>query len=67
MILTKPEHIERYGLLVLQKRLKMELTFPEWANSPSGKQSMRSARNLGFPGRTRKQALSFVNDLLEVA
>ena len=66
-MLTNPKHIERYGILVLKKRLEMELKFPEWASSPAGTQTMRSAKNLGFPGRTRKQALSFVTDLLEVA
>ena len=67
MILTNPEHIERYGILVLQKRLEMELKFPEWASGPAGRITMRSVKNLGFPGRTRKQALKFVTDLLEVA
>lgn len=67
MILTNPEHIERYGILVLKKRLEMELKFPEWASSPSGRSTMMSVKNLGFPGRTRKQALSYVTDLLEVA
>ena len=66
-MLTNQEHIERYGILVLKKRLEMELKFPEWASSPAGTLTMRSARNLGFPGRTRKQALHFVTDLLEVA
>ncbi len=67
MIITNPEHIERYGILVLKKRLEMELKFPEWASSPAGKQTMKAAKNLGFPGRTRKQALDFVTCLLEVA
>ena len=67
MILTNPEHIERYGILVLQKRLEMELKFPEWASGPAGRITMRSVKNLGFPGRTRKQALEFVTDLLEGA
>ena len=67
MILTNPEHIERYGILVLQKRLEMELKFPEWASGPAGRITMRSVKNLGFPVRTRKQALEFVTDLLEVA
>ena len=67
MMLTSPEHIERYGILVLKKRLEMELKFPEWASTSAGTITMRSVRNLGFPGRTRKQALSFVTDLLEVA
>ena len=67
MMLTSPEHIERYGILVLKKRLEAELKFPEWASSPAGRITMRSVKSLGFPGRTRKQALAFVTDLLEVA
>ena len=67
MILTEPEAIERYGILVLKKRLEMELAFPEWASGPAGRMTMRSVKSLGFPGRTRKQALSYVTELLEVA
>lgn len=67
MMLTSPEHIERYGILVLKKRLEMEIKFPEWASSPAGRITMRSVKSLGFPGRTRKQALDFVTCLLEVA
>jgi len=59
--------MERYRLLVLQKRLQMELKFPEWASSPTGRFTMRSAKSLeGFNGRTRKDALAFVTNLLEV-
>ena len=67
MMLTEPEAIERYGILVLKKRLEAELKFPEWASSPAGTMTMRSVKSLGFPGRTRKQALEFVTELLEVA
>ena len=67
MILTNPEHIERYGILVLKKRLEAELKFPEWASGPAGRVTMRSVKSLGFPGSTRKHALEFVTELLEVA
>ena len=66
-MLTEPEAIERYGNLVLKKRLEAELKFPEWASGPAGRVTMRSVKSLGFPGRTRKQALEFVTELLEVA
>ena len=59
--------MERYRLLVLQKRLQMELNFPEWASSPTSRYTMMSANSLeGVKGRTRKDALAFVTNLLEV-
>ena len=62
-MLTEPDQIYRYGLAVLRHRLKLELKMPIWRTKPT----LDSARQLGFTGRTRKEALEFVLDLEEKA
>ena len=59
MILTEPNQIYRYGLAVLRHRLKLELRMPIWRI----KSTLDSARRIGFKGRTRKEALHYVQVL----
>ena len=62
-MLTDPDSIYRYGLAVLRHRLKIELKIPEFRIQST----LNSAKNLGFTGRTRKEALAFVLDLEDKA
>ena len=62
-MITDPSSIYRYGLAVLRHRLKLELKVPIWRV----KSTLDSAKELGFEGRTRKEALAFVLDLEDKA
>ena len=59
------ENINRYGVLVLRKRLEMELKFPDFTKGRTGLATMRGCRAIGFDGRTRKEALVWINNKIE--
>ena len=66
MTIITGENIPKARLLAIRARLKLELKVPEFAQSGSGAITLRGCRNLGFKGRTRKQALKFINNLILV-
>jgi hypothetical protein len=57
--------VEQARLLVIRSRLRLELKIPEFAKGGTGAHTLRGCRNLGFNGRTRKQALDWINGLIE--
>ena len=65
MTMLVGEQIEQARLLVIRSRLRMELAIPEFAKGSTGAHTLRGCRNLGFNGRTRKQALDWINGLIE--
>ena len=60
------ENIPKARLLAIRARLKLELKVPEFAQSGTGAITLRGCRSLGVKGRTRKQALKFINNLILV-
>ena len=60
------ENIPKARLLAIRARLKLELKVPEFAQSGTGAITLRGCRSLGFKGRTRKQAIKFINNLILV-
>ena len=66
MTIITGENIPKAQLLVIRSRLKLALKVPEFAQSGSGAITLRGCRSLGFKGRTRKQALKFINNLILV-
>ena len=59
------ENINKVGVLVLRKRLEMELKFPEFTKGRTGLATMRGCRAIGFDGRTRKEAMAWINNKIE--
>ena len=59
------ENINKFGVLVLRKRLEMELKFPEFTKGRTGLATMRGCRAIGFDGRTRKEAMAWINNKIE--
>jgi len=64
MMLTG-ENINRFSVHVLRKRLELELKFPEFTKGRTGLATLRGCRALGFDGRTRKQALAWINEKID--
>ncbi len=62
-IITDPVKIDLYSYFVLRHRLKIEIKMGTKYNLP--KSTMHACRRLGFDGRNRKQALEWVNQLIE--
>ena len=46
-------------------RLKLELKIPDFAKGGTGAMTLKGCRNLGFTGKTRKQALAWINHKIE--
>ena len=64
MMLTG-ENINRFSVHVLRVRLELELQFPEFTKGRTGLATMRGCRARGFEGRTRKQALAWINEKID--
>ena len=60
-MITGEQDIQMFGLLSLRKRLEIEIKLPRFAD----RMTMVGCRNLGYTGRTRKNALIWINGLLE--
>ena len=54
-------HIKKYGLLVLRSRLKLEID----TGMTSRFNSLHACKRMGFEGRTRKQALKWLNEFIK--
>jgi len=64
-IITGAENIEFVGLLILRKRLELEVKFPHFAKGSTGDATMRGVK-ARFPAiKTRKAALSHLNTILK--
>jgi len=59
------EQIPKAQLLIIRSRLKLELKIPEFAKGGTGANTLRGCRNLGFEGKTRKQAFAWINNKIE--
>ena len=61
-MLTDPKQIDLYAFLVMRARLKIELALGKQASgSHAAKTTMMACRHHGFKGRTRQNALEWVN------
>ena len=65
MTILTGNQIGKAQLLIIRKRLQLELAFPEFATGQTPAMTLRSCRNLGFKGKTRKQALKWINTLID--
>ena len=65
MTILTGDQIGKAQLLIIRKRLQLELQIPEFAKGGNGAMTLQGCRNLGFKGKTRKQALKWINTLID--
>ena len=65
MTILTGEQIPKAQLLIIRKRLEIELKFPEFTKGWAGALTLRSCKQRGFDGRTRKQAMIWINNKIE--
>ena len=65
MTILTGDQIGKAQLLIIRKRLQLELAFPEFATGQTPAMTLQGCRNLGFKGNTRKQALKWINTLID--
>jgi len=65
MTILTGDQIPKAQLLIIRSRLKLELKIPEFAKGGTGTMTLQGCRNLGFTGKTRKQALAWINNKIE--
>ncbi len=65
MTILVGDQIQKAQLLILRKRLQLELKIPDFAKGGTGAMTLKGCRNLGFEGKTRKQALKWINNLID--
>lgn len=65
MTILTGDQIGKAQLLIIRKRLELELKFPEFATGRTPAMTLQGCRNLGFKGKTRKQALKWINTLID--
>ena len=65
MTILTGDQIPKAQLLIIRSRLKLELKFPEFAIGRTPAMTLRGCRSLGFKGKTRKQALAWINNKIE--
>ena len=65
MTILTGDQIPKAQLLIIRSRLKLELKFPEFATGRTPAMTLKGCRNLGFTGKTRKQALAWINNKIE--
>ena len=59
MLIEGRENVELFGLLILRKRLELEIETPF-----KDKRTLIACKRRGFAGKTRKKALEWINELL---
>lgn len=67
MTILTGNQIAKAQLLIIRSRLKLELKIPDFAQGGTGAMTLVGCRNLGFQGRTRKQALVWISNKIELA
>ena len=65
MTILTGDQIPKAQLLIIRSRLKLELKIPDFAKGGTGAVTLKGCRNLGFTGKTRKQALKWINNLID--
>lgn len=63
IVIDNPDR-RRIALMVLHHRLKLEIKFKWMTEGGDGRFTMQSVKGWGFKGRTRKQALEWVDEQL---